>query len=88
MSDLPLSYIFGPELYGRLRWFYRLRWLAVSALALASLLGPRLGFPSVWPDFFVVASVVALYNLALRRMLRGRRRWEHPYANLAPSPPA
>jgi signal transduction histidine kinase len=82
MTDHPLSYIFGPELYGRLRWFTRLRWLAVSALALAALLGPRLGFPSVWPSFFVVASVVAAYNLALRRVLRGRQRSEHPYANL------
>jgi len=82
MADLPLSYIFGPELYGRLRWFGRLRWLAVSALALASLLGPRLGVASVWPSFFVVASVVAAYNLAFRRVLRGRKKWEHPYANL------
>jgi signal transduction histidine kinase len=65
--------IFGPELYGRLLWFGRLRWLAVSGLALGALLGPWLGFGSVWPSLFVIASVVALYNLIFQGLLR--RRW-------------
>jgi signal transduction histidine kinase len=70
-------------LYGRVVWFGRLRWLAVCGLGLASLLGPRLGFPSVWPSLFVVASVVATYNLLFQLLLRGpRERHAHAHARL------
>jgi signal transduction histidine kinase len=44
--------------------------LAVIGLAAASLFGRRLEFQSVWPSLFVVASIVALYNLFFRWLLR------------------
>jgi signal transduction histidine kinase len=81
VNTIPLSHIFGPELYGRVVWFGRLRWLAVSGLALASLAGPRLGFPSVWPSLFVVASVVAAYNLVFQRLLLLHRRRQYDRAH-------
>jgi signal transduction histidine kinase len=67
-------HIFDPELFGRLQWFGRLRWLAVSGLAVGALIGSRLGLQSVWPSLFVVASVVAVYNLFFHWLLRGYRR--------------
>ena len=82
MTDIRFSYIFGPELYGRQLWFGRLRWVAVSGLALAAAVGPWLGFTSVWPSLFVVASVVAAYNVVYQHLLRRHRHREHPYANL------
>ena len=63
MTKIRFRHIFGPELYGRLVWFGRLRWLAVGGLALASLLGRRFDFGAVWPSLFFVASVVSGYNL-------------------------
>ncbi len=57
------SYIFSGELEERLRWFITLRWMAVVGLAVGSLLGPRVGLPSVWPSLLVVALFVAGYNL-------------------------
>jgi signal transduction histidine kinase len=65
-------------------WFGRLRWLAVSGLALVSVLGLRLGFPSVWPELFVVASVVAAYNLLFQRLLLLHRRdhYDRAHGNL------
>ena len=36
MNTIRLSPILGPELYGRVVWFGRLRWLAVSGLTLVS----------------------------------------------------
>jgi signal transduction histidine kinase len=71
---LPLSQILDPELYGRVVWFGRLRWLAVSGLALVSVAGPQLGFPSVWPSLFVVAAVVGAYNLLFQQLLLRYRR--------------
>ena len=41
--------LFAKDIYEQLRWFTRLRWLAVLGLVSASLLGPRQGFPGVWP---------------------------------------
>jgi signal transduction histidine kinase len=78
VTKIRFRQIFDPEHFGRLLWFGRLRWLAVAGLAVASLLGPRLGFQSVWPSLFVVASVVAVYNLFFHRLLRLHRR--HPDA--------
>jgi signal transduction histidine kinase len=72
-----LSHILGPELYGRVVWFGRLRWLAVSGLALVSVLGLRLGFSSVWPSLFAVASVVAVYNLLFQRLLLVHRQKQY-----------
>jgi len=70
--------IFAPELHGRLVWFNRLRWCAVAGLTLASLAGPPLGFPSVWPSLFVVASVVAAYNLLFLLVVRAQRLEHDP----------
>jgi signal transduction histidine kinase len=61
--------IFAPRLLQRLLWFGRLRWLAVSGLALASFLGPWLGYPSLWPSLCLIAGVVAGYNLIFRWVL-------------------
>jgi signal transduction histidine kinase len=82
VTDIRFSYIFGPELYGRLLWFGRLRWLAVSGLAVASVAGRWLGFPDVWPSLFVVASMVAVYNLASLRWLRWHKERGRPYGRL------
>jgi signal transduction histidine kinase len=75
---IPASFqqIFAPELHGRLVWFGRLRWAAAAGLALASLCGPALGFPSVWPGLLVVAGVVSTYNIVFRLIVR-RQRLEH-----------
>jgi signal transduction histidine kinase len=62
--------IFAPRLRNRLLWFGRLRWIAVTGLAVASVLGPRLGLPSVWPTLCLVAAVVATYNLVFGHFLR------------------
>jgi len=42
----------------------------VSGLALVSLVGPALGFPSVWPSLCVIAAVVAAYNAVFQWVLR------------------
>jgi signal transduction histidine kinase len=70
VTKIRFKQIFDPELFGRLLWFGRLRWVAVSGLAVASLIGPSLGFSSVWPSLFIVASIVALYNLIFHQLLR------------------
>lgn len=84
MNTIRLSQVLGPELYGRVVWFGRLRWLAVSGLALVSVLGRELGFPSVWPELFVVASVVAAYNLLFQRLLllHRRKHYDRAHGNL------
>lgn len=84
MNTIRLSHILGPELYGRVVWFGRLRWLAVCGLALVSVLGLRLGFPSVWPELFLVASVVAAYNLLFHRLLllHRRKHYDRAHGNL------
>jgi signal transduction histidine kinase len=62
--------IFAPRLRRRLLWFGRLRWVAVSGLALASFVGPALGLPSVWPSLCVIAGLVAAYNVIFLWILR------------------
>ena len=47
------------EVFSRVRWFCRLRWIAVVGLLVSSLFGPRLGYPSVWPSLLAVAMCVA-----------------------------
>lgn len=74
MNRTRFKHIFDPELLGRLLWFGRLRWVAVCALALASVLGPQFGFASVWPGLLVIASVVAVYNVLFHWLLRGHRQ--------------
>jgi signal transduction histidine kinase len=64
------KHLFAPKLRRRLLWFDRLRWFAVSGLALASFVGPGLGFPSVWPGLCLIAGVVAAYNLVFEWVLR------------------
>ena len=72
------SQILAPALYGRLLLFARLRWLAAAALAAASLLGPPLGVPAVWPSLLIVGGVVASYNVALLLEFRHRKKQAHP----------
>lgn len=62
MSKKQFRMILAIEAFDRLKWFARLRWLAVVGLAASSLIGPRLGFDLVWPSLFVVAGCVAGYN--------------------------
>ena len=83
MTRVRFRHIFGPELYGRLVWFGRLRWVAVGGLALASLLGRRFDFGAVWPSLFFVASVVAAYNLIFRLvLLRPRKQYTEAHGYL------
>jgi signal transduction histidine kinase len=82
VSDTRFAYIFAPALYGRLHWFGRLRWLAAAGLASASLLGPYFGIPAVWPSLFIVAAIVAAYNVVLWKILRLRKQHIHPFINL------
>jgi signal transduction histidine kinase len=82
IDELPFSYVHASELLGRLQWFARLRWLAVAALALASLAGPRLGLPDAWPSLAVVASMVAVFNVLFQLHLRRLPGAEQRYTNL------
>ena len=82
MTATRLHDIFGPELYSRLQWFGRLRWLAVSGLVLGSVLGPWLGVGSVWPSLLIVAIFVAAYNLVVQRLLYGRWHGGSPLVSL------
>ena len=74
-SEPRFTYVFAQELSERLRWFVRLRWLAVVGLASASLIGPRIGLEGAWPSLFVIAAVVAIYN-AVYLVLNWRLRIE------------
>jgi signal transduction histidine kinase len=76
------TFIFAPELYERLRWFVRLRWLAVLGLATLSLAGPRVGLPAAWPGLFILAAVVSLYNAYFHWQLWGRTATDWAYAHL------
>ena len=76
------TYIYAKELYERLRWYVQLRWMAVAGLVLASLLGPLVGMRAAWPNLFLVATIVAFYNVFFHLRLRRRTRRPHPYANL------
>jgi len=82
VSQPRFAYIFAPALYGRLQWFGRLRWFAAGGLAAASLLGPYFGITAVWPSLFIVACVIALYNVLLWQLLRLRKQHVHPFVNL------
>ncbi len=76
------SYLFSPELHERLVWFGKLRWFAVCGLAVASLIGPPVGLPDIWPALFVVAVFVAAYNLLFTLGLRRRDGQTYPYERL------
>jgi signal transduction histidine kinase len=80
--ETPFSYIFASELHGRLLWFARLRWIAVAALAVTSLVGPRFGWTDVWPGLAIIAALVAVYNLLFLHRLRSYLVWDRPYGNL------
>ena len=69
MIETRFEHIYAPRLLGRLRWFGRLRRFAVIGLALTSLVGPRIGFESVWPGLLVIAVVVAAYNVVFSWIL-------------------
>lgn len=84
MNGLRFSQIFAPELHGRLLWFGRLRWLAVCGLALASVVGPRLGFDAVWPSMFLVACVVTGYNFFFQFLLGRHEQFDRTTAPLGP----
>ena len=62
-----------PEFLERLRWFGQLRWLAAGGLALASLAGPSMGAPRLWPSLCLLAVFVGAYNLFFHFVLRGGR---------------
>jgi signal transduction histidine kinase len=72
VKEILISSIFAPELHSRLNWFVRLRWLPAAGLAIASVVGKRLGFDSVWPSLFVVASFISIYNIFFYLSLRSR----------------
>jgi signal transduction histidine kinase len=76
------SYIFASELHGRLLWFANLRWLAVTGLALASVIGPRFGWTDLWPSLALIALLVAIYNLVFLQLLKRYLVWDRPYGNL------
>jgi signal transduction histidine kinase len=82
VSETRFAYIFAPALYGRLHWFGRLRWFAAGSLAAASVLGPRFDIQAVWPSLFIVACVIAAYNILLWNLLRLRKEHVHPFINL------
>ena len=82
MAGVRFSYLFAPELYERLLWFTTLRWMAVAGLAAASLVGPAVGLPHVWPALLLVAVFVAVCNLFFTLSLRRREREDYPYKNL------
>ena len=77
-----VDYLFADELFGRLVWFVRLRWIAVAGLVAASLIGPFLGLPGVWPALLVVGSFVAVFNIIFIYHLGWRSRRERPYEHL------
>jgi signal transduction histidine kinase len=74
--------VFAAELFERLRWFVTLRWIAVLALTLAGVFGPRLGLPGAWPALLVVAGLVAVSNLVFTRGLNRELVTEQRYAEL------
>lgn len=76
------EYLFAAELFGRLVWFVRLRWVAVAGLATASFVGPFLNLPDVWPSLLIVAAFVAIFNLIFIKHLGFRRRKDRPYDHL------
>lgn len=76
------EYLFAAELFGRLVWFVRVRWVAVAGMAVASFVGPSLGLPDVWPALLVVAFVVAACNILFIKHLGWRSGREHPYEHL------
>lgn len=76
------EYLFAAELFGRLVWFVRLRWVAVAGLATASVVGPFLNLPDVWPSLLIVAVFVAVLNVIFIKHLGFRRRIERPYEHL------
>jgi len=80
--EVPFSYIFASELHGRLLWFARLRWIAVAALALTSIVGPRFGWTGVWPSLAIIAGFVAAYNLVFLKRLSGVLLWDRHYRDL------
>lgn len=73
MTQVSFAFVLSHELYERLRMFVRLRWIAVTGLALAAILGPRVGLAQLWPSLFLVALFVGAYNTYYHVRLRDRR---------------
>lgn len=82
MNQVSFAFTLAHELYGRLRWFGRLRWIAVGGLAASALAGPGIGLPELRPSLWIVAAAVAAYNLVFVRILWLRRSPVHSYAFL------
>jgi signal transduction histidine kinase len=80
--DTPFSFVNASELLGRLRWFARLRWVAVAGLAVAAIVGPRFGLVDTWPSLALVAGMVAAYNAVYLLWLRRLTEAEHRYSDL------
>jgi len=81
-TDRPSQYLFAPELFGRLRWFVRLRWVAAFGLAAASVTGPLIGIPDVWPALLIVALFVGCCNVGFTMHLGNRSKRKQPYERL------
>lgn len=81
-SEHRFSVIFAPELFERLEWFVRLRWLAVAGLVGASLSGPRLGLARAFPALLALGLFVAAYNGWFWHALRRLRDQPQRYGNL------
>jgi len=79
MNQVSFAFTLAHELQARLRWFGRLRWIAVAGLTGTSLLGPRLGLPGLWPSLMGIAVIVAGYNVIFARILRQRRAATRSY---------
>lgn len=80
--ELKTDYLFAGELFGRLVWFVRLRWVAVAGLAAASVIGPRIGNVGAWPALLYVAICVALANIFFINHLGWRKRRDRPFEHL------
>jgi signal transduction histidine kinase len=80
--DTPFSFVNASELLGRLRWFARLRWVAVAGLAVAAIVGPRFGLAGTWPSLALVAGLVAAYNAVYLLWLRRLTEADHRYSDL------
>lgn len=82
MAQATFAFALTHELYGRLRMFVRLRWIAVGGLASAAVLGPWVGLPHLWPSLFLVALFVAAYNVYYQLRLRDARQAARPLGYL------
>ncbi|MFC1572273.1 sensor histidine kinase [Candidatus Eisenbacteria bacterium] len=82
MNQTTFALRMGHEIHHRLLWFEKLRFLAAGGLVVTSLIGPRFGFPTLWPSLLIAGVFVAAYNLVFLAILRGTRAGGHSHAFL------